>query len=128
MRADLAAHLATELAGAGHSVSVYDHKPDVVDVPAVVIDRGEIRPYTKGGPGFLEWQCDVVLVVRRADPASAEDLIEDLFMDTAVALTGYRATGNGMARWSSFGRMEQLEVNGIPCLAGALEVTVVPSS
>ena len=128
MRADLAAHLSSALAAAGQSVSVYDHRPDLLDVPAVVIDRGAIRPYTKGGPAFLEWQCDLVLVVLRADPASAEDFIESLFMDVAVALTTYRDTGNGVARWSEFSRMEPIEVNGIPALSGVLDVTVVPSS
>ena len=117
LRAELAAHLATEL---GDGIFVFPSGKDVMAVPAVVLNPSDpyMAPTTMQPQGRISVALDIHVVTNRTEPDTALDAIEDL----RFAVTNALRTFVPASRWTAFGRFGQTEIAGTVYAMAVLEV------
>ena len=125
IREDLATAIAAQLAvePVWDGLEVYATPDDVTQVPAVVLVPANpwAAPATMGrnSPGATVWAFNVQLMVLRADPESALDLLEQLYFDVTLGAGTLGASTRGMSA------PEQIQAAGIPVLVAELSIELM---
>ena len=101
---------------------VYDAPPDVLKLPALVVNPSDpyAVPFDQGGPLSVLWGFDLVFATSRVK------VDESLARLEAVASSLWRdLSGSPNTRWVSFGDIGTTDVNDVPTLTATLTIGIV---